>query len=217
MPNREGGSAVPSRSSTETCHPHTIHRLQVAIIKSEARSTHCMRTKAMQHFVAYEVICSLSAHGSHPSLKWQVWHRYNEFREFRDRLVQINPKSFADLQFPPKRWFSGMSEATVDERKAGLEKYLEDAIQRCEKEDEAFVFDAFLEISKHNRPPQTNQLTDRREKHLRLETDSVNHNTTEDIMFAENIRRCDTLTRMHDRKPSPPARIPGFNQNGSEA
>jgi hypothetical protein len=56
-----------------------------------------------------------------------VWHRYREFYQLRLNLIGVN-KALADFPFPARRWFSGMSEETIEERKQGWQVGMNDCV-----------------------------------------------------------------------------------------
>ena len=179
----------------------------------------------MPHYISYRVTCLLPQHGSHPQARWHVWHRYREFYDLRINLIKAN-RRVADFAFPVRRWFSGMAAETVSERKQGWASFLENAAKACETPEEAAFLDAFLRCNEHSHPPrspkpwarQKGSVGARKSSEVGVlgamsslqgtppsplryggaitETDTLHHKTTDDIEFANTLRRNDTFGQL---------------------
>ncbi len=76
---------------------------------------------------------------------YQIIKRYNDFFTLHESLLQRYPRMYAEL--PPKIDMLGAFQTNVvkDERKIGLEKYLNEIFQ-LEGIEESFIFRVFIEF-----------------------------------------------------------------------
>ena len=119
-----------------------------------------------------------------------------------------------------------MAAETVSERKQGWTSFLENAAKACETPEEAGFLDAFLRCNEHSHPPrspkpwarqkgsvgarkssefgvlgamsslQPNPPSPVRYGGAITETDTLHHKTTDDIEFANTLRRNDTFGQL---------------------
>ena len=122
-------AATPDKASAQHANAHVASR---GILKDPAGSLpwrkaatstgisiHCTRTYANPHdgYTVYVFKCSMG--GS----EWEIRRRFRDFDLLKQRLGKA--AEHPDLQLPAKRFFGTSSETVVEERRHGLEAFLQ--------------------------------------------------------------------------------------------
>jgi hypothetical protein len=157
----------------------TLSRLSVVIPNVEPRVGSFVRSKAVEHYMAYEISCSIgqnTSEGTRPGViegtakpgnqgtqKEQIadgrntdgrdvqWSVWRRYREcFQLRLSLIKiRRSVSVLKFPVRRVFTSTSPSTILERKQGWGEFLSNVCKICHSPEEMALLDAFLRCSEN--------------------------------------------------------------------
>mmetsp|Transcript_61201 Transcript_61201/g.144053 ORF Transcript_61201/g.144053 Transcript_61201/m.144053 type:complete len:244 (+) Transcript_61201:173-904(+) len=194
-----------SLQGVESHHAALVRRIIPVIQKTEMKEVAGPRN-TKSRFQIYKIECTMPPRGCHPLLQWSIWHRYSDFYRLRNTLAKLSP-AIAKIPFPPRRWFAGScSTWVIKERKRALPKFLELAMAACCSDKEACVFDDFLELKRHDKPPPA--ALHRRESVELEDMDTLHHNTTNDAEFTKKLRRHDSsqnfkqLKKNSQKKPA---------------